>query len=259
MTDTTEQAPEQPTRCPIRLAICIPTRGECDYKFAESLAMLSAHLGATLIADNTMEVAYFIRPGTYIDKSRALLAQEAIRWGATHQLWLDDDMVFPSDIVFRLLARNVDIVGANYTTRKQPVVPVTFKKIPDHAAKFPGERCFTTESSTGLEEVEAIGFGVVLVRTSVFSKVPYPGFLCQYSGPDGTWMGEDVYFCLKAREHGLKVFVDHDLSKQIGHAGRFVYLNDHAEVLAAAEKEASRRIVTPGEDPLTSHGLQLVH
>ena len=52
-------------------------------------------------------------------------------------------------------------------------------------------------------EVDAVGMGCCLIDTKVFT-VPYPWFKCDSMEEPG----EDVYFCLKAREHGFRVWVD---------------------------------------------------
>jgi hypothetical protein len=36
-------------------------------------------------------------------------------------------------------------------------------------------------------------------------------------------LGEDIYFCIKAKDAGFDTWVDHDLSKGIKHIGQYVY------------------------------------
>jgi len=230
---------------PIRVAVCMPTRGSMDYKTAQSLAEMTGMAGCTLIADGILDMTLMILPGTYVDKARTQLAEEAIAWGATHILWLDDDMIFPPYTLHKLLAANADIVGANYPMRKSPVVPTAFTTVPSKTDDQQGVRCYTTAESGGLQSVEAIGFGCVLMKTSVFAKVAHPGFLCHFNAGEGTWTGEDVYFCLRAREAGFLILVDHDLSKDIGHAGRMVFTCAHAEAVRELEQRETR-IVTAG-------------
>jgi hypothetical protein len=40
-------------------------------------------------------------------------------------------------------------------------------------------------------------------------------------------MGEDWYFVKKLSEAGADIWIDHDLSRQIGHVGDFVYGHPH--------------------------------
>ena len=57
-------------------------------------------------------------PVEHMDDIATLM--HALAVDATHILWLDSDMRFPADTLGRLLARNRDIVGANYCARRFP-------------------------------------------------------------------------------------------------------------------------------------------
>lgn len=229
----------------LRLAIGLPWQNQVDAVFCRSLAEMMGMLGATL--DGIGEVKLFEINGTYIDRSRAEIVRGAVLWGATHILWLDSDMLFPPDTAHRLLKRNVDIVGVNYAGRRFPHHPVTFKTLPELHDESKATKCYTYEDSTGLEEVAAIGFGVVLTRINIFEKIVPEDFR---TGPDpdkGIYVGEDVSFCLAAHRHGYKVYVDHDLSHEIGHRGTECYMNtisvkvkEKAEALEALEAAAKQ-------------------
>jgi hypothetical protein len=36
-------------------------------------------------------------------------------------------------------------------------------------------------------------------------------------------LGEDVYFCIKAKDAGFDTYLDHHLSNAIGHVGSYTY------------------------------------
>lgn len=138
--------------------------------------------------------------------ARSLLVDDALNAGASHMLWLDSDMRFPDDILERLLSHKKPIVGANYITRHDPHIFVASRN---------GEIIKTTNANRGLEEVDTVGFGVMLISMAVFKQIPKPWFLFEYDGEN--YRGEDEYFCRKAREAGLKIYIDHDLSKMVCH------------------------------------------
>lgn len=232
---------------PIRLAICSPCRDEVDSEFSLSLARLCSVLGATLVAEGIIDLTILQANGTLVDFSRRKLYWEAVEWGATHILWLDTDMVFPDHLVHSLLKRNVDFVAANYSTRRMPYQPVTYKKTNRDLPGVAPERCFTGPESTGLEEVEATGFGCVLMRVGMGATMKQPLFTTEHDGTGKQWIGEDVNFCLAAREAGFQIWIDHDVSKFVGHAGRLVFTHDHVEMLRDFEAEKNRIIVTPEE------------
>jgi hypothetical protein len=175
-----------------------------------------------------MEDAQLIRSmelNTYVHKARQHLALRALDADATHVLWIDSDMTFPADAAVRLLAHNLPMVGINYCSRTIPPRFVSIKSVKK------GERCVSMPGvSTGLEEVESIGFGMVLMKISVIEealKGDGIAFNNVWLG-NGDHMGEDVYFCQKVRKAHVRIFVDHDLSHECAHIGNFDYQTVHA-------------------------------
>lgn len=232
---------------PIRLAICSPCRDEVDSEFSLCLARLCSVLGATLVAEGILDLTILQANGTLVDFSRRKLYWEAVEWGATHILWLDTDMVFPDFVVHSLLKRNVDFVAANYSTRRLPYQPVTYKDTHKDEPGVKAERCFTAPDSTGMEEVEATGFGCVLMRVSMGATMKQPLFTTEHDGTGKQWRGEDITFCLAARDAGFKIWIDHDVSQHVGHAGRIVFTHAHVDMLRDLEQESQRTILTPEE------------
>lgn len=184
--------------------------------FAYSLSLAMAHHVHTHPDD---KVALYFSSGTLIEQSREQLARKAVDWEADYSIWFDSDMRFPKDTISRLVAHDKDIVGANYPTRKWPrIEPTSFL---DDTSNV---RLYTKHSSKGLEEASALGFGCVAVKTSVFEALQEPWFLIPWSREYNEHdCGEDVYFCRKARDEGYKVFIDHDLSKEVKHIGNREY------------------------------------
>lgn len=128
----------------------------------------------------------------------------------------------------RLLAHGKPIVAAGYSQRKEPAKPVASKD---------GVWVYTEDDSTGIEPVDSIGMGVMLVETAVYEHLEMPWHCVGWNQQKGTVVGEDVYFCRKAKDIGAETFIDHDLTKEIGHIGyrTFTYadaLNDRPLLLA---------------------------
>lgn len=144
--------------------------------------------------------AYFsVSQGTILPAQRTGLVKEAIERHFGHILFIDSDMRFPEDLLERLRAHGKDIVGVNYRQR--------------NADKWAAG--ISSEDKKGLEEVDALGFGAILIRTEVFIAVEAPWFANPYDGQG--FVGEDVFFCRKVKEAGYQIFVDHDLSQDIKH------------------------------------------
>lgn len=165
--------------------------------------------------------------GTILSNMRNNLAREALKFGATHILWLDSDMVFPADALLRLLSHKKPIVAANYSTRRYPCEPVAKNLDKKHWI-------YTDHMSTGLEAAIACGMGLMLTETSVFTALPEPWFDLGPVDVETTTkkngaIGEDFWFCYYAyAELGIHPWIDHDLSKMVGHVGEYVYTFEDA-------------------------------
>lgn len=197
----------------MKLAIAVPALSNVPAVFANDLAMLYAETSRA-IPQTTLAMMV----GTFVHQAREkLLTDLTSIWGATHILWLDADMVFPKDAGLRLLShvleRDIDVmprnvVAANYATRVHPSRPTASKD---------GQR-IPSFNKSGLESVDHVGMGVFLMATAVVRDLPKPRFW--YSTETET---EDVYFCNLLRKAGHEIWIDHDLSKEVGHIGQHVY------------------------------------
>lgn len=200
----------------MKIAICVPCRDSVMSGFCFDLAKLVGYHSR-----NTKdEIQIYQMPGTLIFHQREKLAETAIEGGTDAILWIDSDMRFPSDTLERLLSHNVSICGVNATTRREPIMPTALDlEVQD------GNPLFKKVESRGkdyVEEVAAVGFGVTLTRREVFEKIPQPWFDILWSD-GGSIIGEDVHFCIKAQDYGIKTYVDHVLSPLIKHIGTKEY------------------------------------
>jgi GT2 family glycosyltransferase len=108
----------------------------------------------------------------------------------------DSDHVVEPDTVLRLLAHDLPMVGGLYAG---PVRDGSSDGMTVYAGF--NERTTTPEHLTGLQRVDWIGGGSMLVRRDVLSKIPAP------------WFGkaddaEDLDFCHRVRAAGFPIHVD---------------------------------------------------
>lgn len=206
----------------MNLAICIPARDEVCSGFAKDLAVLSAQWYAAVPPGSKFDIHMI--SGTLIADQRMKLARMSLDGGADYLLFLDSDMRFPANVVHQLLKHDKPIVAANYATRRLPVKTVAFKNF----QKL--EYVKTSADSNGLEEVDAVGMGCMLVKADVFRAMPMPWFQIGYSPDWKAFIGEDMYFCREAQKAGFKVYIDHDLSKQVRHIGVLEFMHEHVDL-----------------------------
>ena len=213
----------------IKVAVSLPVYGDFKAQFGYAYGKLMLFTGASLVADGIIDLTANMIEGTYLDKARNELTLQALKTGATHLLWLDCDMKFPQDALMRLLGHRKEIVGANYAHRRYPIRHTAFKEV-SRESSDKHVQCRTRPDSTGLEPVDAIGFGLLLVQASVFHAMEHPWFIVDQQ------YGEDVRFCLDAKAAGFQTYVDHDLSKEVTHYGPMGYSFLHAEEWIEAEE-----------------------
>lgn len=149
---------------------------------------------------------------------------------ATHIMFIDADIGFPEDALFKLIAHDVDVVAGLYPKKALPISYVV------NALKDGEER-------DGLVEVRHAGTGFLLIKRQVierliekmpekkfrdnigFGKAFEPfmyGFFETYIDAQGYYQSEDYYFCdLVRRELGVKVWVDPSI--KLAHTGYYVF------------------------------------
>lgn len=155
---------------------------------------------------------YWAKNFPRVDAMRDSALELARAEGFTHALFLDADMVWPTDVLERILrhaAVDQAIVSGLYVLRTPPYAPVAmagrFRKEGSDVDQF----YFAEELGEELIEVDVIGMGCCLIPLAVLEVIgPRPWF--EYRNDDQGWprVTEDVPFCLKAKEAGYTVWLD---------------------------------------------------
>ena len=210
---------------PIQIHICIPSFDMVCADFMMSVTNLVMYMFQNKISDEPLTLKIINKRGSLIADSRESLVEKSLLEGATHILFLDSDMNFPEDALHRLFFRNKPLVAANYVKRCLPTTPT--------AVTLLGNPLYTNDDSTGIDEVASAGFGVCLIRAEVFDAMPRPWFdTYWYTNEAGKRLiiGEDVYFCKKAKHAGYTTYVDQDVSKEVTHIGTMEYIHAMAKI-----------------------------
>lgn len=203
----------------IRLVICLPQTDTVRCEYACCLGRMMLYLGVA--RDGIDDIRMIRASSSLLPGLREHLAERAIEeFKATHLLWIDSDHTFPYDTAHRLLTHGRPYVGINATTRVAPVRPTALKK--------EGVPLQTTEHSKGLERVWRMGFGIVMIEARVFQAMPKPWFNVEWKNfdPRPAHIGEDIYFCEKAKQAGFQPMVDHDLTKETAHIGSMAFSSE---------------------------------
>lgn len=204
-----------------KLAISIPSARDWKVGFGCSLVGLVKNLTLSgLPFDMTV-----MQGSSNIVRARRIALEWALSKGFSHILFIDDDMTFPADVVQRLLSHGKTIVAANYmgkATRK-PLTHDLDGKLVD------------SEGKSGLQEVGWVGFGLVLIDLNIMKHIPKPWFGSMWLEDRQDDIGEDYFFCKRMQEHGIKIFIDHDVSRETFHIGDIAFGFPKEQLLEAAE------------------------
>jgi hypothetical protein len=129
---------------------------------------------------------------------------------------IDSDIEFEVEDVLKLLSHNLDIVSGAYQFRGDMDLMVAGIEVKNPGTSA-GNLAFTHWGETGLREVDWVGAGFLLIKKEVLEAMEYPYFFeraVQYTSNGvlcSMLVGEDVGFCLSAREAGFKIHCDCDV------------------------------------------------
>jgi len=199
----------------MKVAITIPMQDECKAEFTLSLASMVNQVHCDP-PPGLAQLGIFSMRTSILPNARNGLTDQVIDLGFTHQLWIDSDMEFPVDMLTRLAAHRKEVVGINAMMRRPPYEST--------AETAQGVKLETNEHSSGLEKVHRLGTGVLLLDLAVFARIRRrPWFTFEWIGGKRTHRGEDYVFCQRLRKAGATLWVDQDLSKEVGHVGSFSF------------------------------------
>jgi hypothetical protein len=202
---------------PLRLAVLTPSlTGTVHIEHGEAVADLRV---ACLKRGIAMRRLYN-KGSSVLCKNRNALTQAAMDFGADWVLWVDDDIAFRAEDVFRLIAHDKDIVAGAAQKR-------THKWAEPGAIMFDGD---LIREDNGLIKARRVGTGFLLVRGDVFRRMADEGLAPEYKTRDGAhgdmtmrkwfWfdvdtdgfdVGEDYYFCNQASQLGYDCWCDPDI------------------------------------------------
>ena len=135
--------------------------------------------------------------------SRNRLAQAAQSRGADYIYWLDSDMKSVGDPVAGLhrlyetsVKHDAGLVSGLYLSKKDLKL-CAYRWEDGKTVSIPFHGAHPVE-----HEVDAVGFGCVLMNTEILKKVEFPWF------PN---LPEDIGFCKKATDAGFSVWVNRDV------------------------------------------------
>jgi len=208
----------------IRLVVAVPSQQTWDADFGMSIVFLMNHLASHgQVEDKVISFRLHNKRGSILANMREWLIQDAIKNDATHLLFIDSDQTFPRDLFHRLMKHKKKVVAVNVATKMLPPTPTA--RLEGGVAGVP---LYTREDSTELVKVWRVGTGVMLIDLNVFKRegMESPWFNQRWDEELNAYVGEDWAFCEKLEKAGVGIYVDQEVSREIGHIGKLEYSHD---------------------------------
>lgn len=191
----------------MRYLIAIPCMDTMPTLFVSSLVLM----------DKMPETEMAFAVSSLIYDARNTIAASALRNNFDRLLWIDSDMKFDRDMMKRMAQRMDEgyrFVAGVYCMRKPPYTPVVYKAFEPGIDPMPFSKS-ELDARKGMIQIAGCGFGAVMMDVSILSEMknqrsdyPFSPFL---------GLGEDLSFCKRATEMGVKLYCD--TSIRLGHVG----------------------------------------
>jgi GT2 family glycosyltransferase len=174
--------------------MCIPHTGYGILQAAYSLIPMVCKARAQGITVDMLPIGLSL---VYTAREEAACAMLSEEYDAL--LFIDSDMITPENLLTKLVEADKDIVSALAFRRTKPYEPCIFEKCDREDARF------WYDYPKGLIEIQGVGMACTLIKRKVFEIVPQPWFFPEPK------IGEDLAFCIRAKENGFKIFCNTEL------------------------------------------------
>lgn len=168
---------------------------------------------------------YAVIKNTLIYNARNAFATNAVNMGIDRIMWFDSDVTFAPDTLIRLSKRmdeGYDMVTGLYFTRKEGTKPVIFDnlvwRVQKNGLVQSGATYFEDYPLDSFFDVKGCGFGCVMTSVDLIKKVAEK---CGAPFTPLFGIGEDLSFCHRVNELGVKIMCDSSI--KCGHIGQKVF------------------------------------
>jgi len=189
-----------------KILIAIPNMGTIDTRLVQLLLKWTAE------KDERFNLS-ILAPIHVVphDNARNLCIDAFLNGSWTHILFIDSDVIPPSDAVEKLLETRAPFVSGVYHAPKN--MEGVILRIP-HVYMEGKKEMRPHHNGSGVEEVAGVGAGCMLVERGLIEAVRKAHGSCfrfRYDDHGKVILGEDFDFCSKVRQVGQKIMVNHDV------------------------------------------------
>jgi hypothetical protein len=232
----------------LKVAVSIPNESFISVSAYDNHLLVANHLGKCEMIwkydkrDPCYEFGWFTTGRLFTSFAREKLAENAIKQGYDFLLMMDNDMLYPINFVEAMLEDmekhpEIDVLAPLAFLRNPPHYPVMYSVTEGYDGDLNQDyfinKFVKNYPRDKLVECDAVGFGAVLIKTSLLKKMKSPYFFST-SG-----VGEDIWFCHKAKkEANARVFMDTRI--KLAHLGNNIvvdeayrdkFIKEHGEII----------------------------
>lgn len=175
-----------------------------------------------------VEIDFMYQEGYTVALARNLLTQYSLSKEYDYTLWVDADIVLPSDFLKRLLTvfkdkKDAGLACGYYLKKllgKEPITELYGYTEDGKAVQNIKESVLPKEG--GIYEIQGCGLGCALVKNSTMKQILDKYKICfEYRVNPGVLVSEDLDFCNKLKAEGLKLYAD--VSLKTPHIGKVAF------------------------------------
>ena len=197
----------------MRLIVCLPG-SNFSTSFMQSWSRLLCKLMRHGINGKQVDIdlvyswganVHHVREKCVVESETMGNSGKPIFWGIDYDyvLWIDSDQVFEPEHFEMLINADKEVVAA--PIRTLPRNDFNCGHINAEKNGFTKVKEFI---NSDLLEVDYVGFGFILFKRGVFERLQFPYFKAVKFGDIPGELGEDFSFCMRAKEAGIKFWVD---------------------------------------------------
>ena len=248
-------------RTDVSIFVATPVHSDCSIHYAQGLLEFQK-----LCMNKNVDVSFQIMKSSLVTQGRNLCVSGFIESGYTHMLFVDSDIIFNAESIFKMIERDKDIISIPY-----PLKTMRWDKLFEKFQKgkiknvedvskwtnvYPmkiADSHDNVQVERGVIEVTHSPTGCMLIKRGVFDKLikHYPDkeivqktvingeyitkphmwnfFDCLHDPVEKTYLGEDFAFCKLWRDIGGKCYAFID--DPIAHIGEHQYEGRFADEL----------------------------
>lgn len=174
-----------------------------------------------ITADKDNEFTLQLEYGALYD-ARDRICQRVIKDDFDCVLFIDSDMTFEPDVAQKLTSHGHDVVTGLYVDKHKNHKPLIFSEIcPETGDMAPSASRAGLDFTEPLVEVAGCGAGALMITNHALRmiKIHQHDWFKPFKG-----LGEDVSFCHRATQTGMKVYCD--TTARLGHLKTIEYTFD---------------------------------